>query len=326
MIIKSFEIKKINLNQNPLLLLYGKNEGHKSEVISDILKDKNKNDKYEEKEILDNLNNFLENLFTRSLFEDEKVIIIKRVSDKILKVVNQIIDKNLENIIIIFDAELLDKNSKLRKFFEKDAKTICIPFYPDNQQTLNKIVTSFLRKKNINISQIVINFIVSKSNGDRAILQNELDKIENLSLTKKKITTEDIAKITNLVENHSVLEIADNCLAKNKNKIIKIFNENNFKDEENILIIRTLLTKSKKILKLSNEYKKNKDLELTIKTSKPPIFWKDKEITKQQLLKWSPENIKKLIYEIHNIELIMKKNLNNSINVVSDFILDQSSN
>ena len=90
--------------------------------------------------------------------------------------------------------------------------------------------------------------------------------------------------------------------------------------------MRTLLTKSKKILKLSNEYKKNKDLELTIETSKPPIFWKDKEITKQQLLKWSPENIKKLIYEIHNIELIIKKNLNNSINVVSDFILDQSSN
>ena len=148
MIIKSFEIKKINLNQNPLILLYGKNEGHKREVISDILQDKNKNDKYEEKEILDNLSNFFDDLFTKSLFEDEKVIIIKRVSDKILKVVNQIIDKNLENITIIFDAELLDKNSKLRKFFEKNSKTICIPFYPDNQQTLNKIVTSFLRKKN----------------------------------------------------------------------------------------------------------------------------------------------------------------------------------
>ena len=184
----------------------------------------------------------------------------------------------------------------------------------------------FLEKKNINISQSVVNFIVGKSNGDRAILQNELDKIEILSLTRKKITTEDVAKITNLVENHSILEIVDNCLAKNKRKIIRIFNENNFKDEENILIIRTLLNKSKKILKLSNEYKKNKNLELTIQSSKPPIFWKDKEITKQQLLKWDPENIKRLIYEINNIELIMKKNINNSINLVSDFILDQTSN
>ena len=326
MIIKSFEINKINLKINPLILLYGKNEGHKSQVISDILKDKGKTENYDEKEVLDNSNNFLEGLFTRSLFENEKSIIIKRVSDKILKVVNQIIDKNLENIIIIFNAELLDRNSKLRTFFEKNNKTVCIPFYADNQQTLTKIVTSFFRKKKINISQSVANFIVGKSNGDRAILQNELDKIEILSLTRKKITAEDVAKITNLVENHSILEIVDNCLAKNKRKIIRIFNENNFKDEENILIIRTLLNKSKKILKLSNEYKKNKNLELTIQSSKPPIFWKDKEITKQQLLKWDPENIKRLIYEINNIELIMKKNINNSINVVSDFILDQTSN
>ena len=117
----------------------------------------------------------------------------------------------------------------------------------------------------------------------------------------------------------------DNCLAKNKKKIINILNENNFSNEDCIIITRAFLLKSKKILKLSNEFQLNKNIELTISSAKPPIFWKDKEITKQQIYKWTPENIKKLIYRLNEIELLVKKNLNNSINLITDFILNQSS-
>ena len=224
----------------------------------------------------------------------------------------------------MLNADLLDKKSKLRILFEKDKENICIPVYPDNNQTLTKIILSFFKEKNIQISQNNINLILSKSNGDRENLQNELKKIESLCLTRKVITAEDISKITNLIENHSISELADNCLAKNKKKIIKIFNENNFNNEDYILIVRTLLNKSKKILKLSCEFQKNKNLDLTITSSKPPIFWKEKEITKQQLLQWKPNNIREFIYEINNLELDIKKNINNSINILSNFILEKS--
>ena len=85
------------------------------------------------------------------------------------------------------------------------------------------------------------------------------------------------------------------------------------------------MNKSKKILKLSSEFNENKNIDLTISSAKPPIFWKDKEITKQQIYKWSPQNIKKLIYKLTEIELQLKKNINNSINILTDFILDQAS-
>ena len=325
MIIKSFEISKINPSLNNLFLFYGKNEGFKNEVTKNIIKNKNDILNYEEKEILENEDNFIENLLTKSLFDEKKIIIIKRSTDKILGIIEDLCSKKIEDIIIILNADNLEKKSKLRSFFEKSKKLVCVPFYPDNEQTLSKLTYNFFKNKNISISQANINLIINKCNGDRETLINELNKIEYYSKNGKKINSEDIIKLTNLNENHSVSELVDNCLAKNKKKIINILNENNFNNEDCILIARSFLNKSKKILQLSKEFEKNKNIELTISSAKPPIFWKDKEITKQQLNQWKPENIKKLIYKLCEIELLIKKNLNNSIHLITDFILEQSS-
>ena len=325
MIIKSFEINKINFDQNKLVLFYGKNEGFKNEATNNLIKDKDEITKYEEKEVLENINNFIESILSKSLFESEKIIIIKRVTDKILKIIDEIDSKNIEDIKIILNADNLEKKSKLRSLFEKDKKYVCVPFYPDTEQTLSKLTFNFLKKKNISISQSNINLIVNKCNGDRETLLNELNKIEYFSKNGKKITAENIAKLTNLIENHGISELIDNCLAKNKKKIVNILNENNFNNEDCILITRTFLNKAKKILKLSSEFQNNKNIDLTISSAKPPIFWKDKEITKQQIYKWTPENIKQLIYKLSEIELLIKKNINNSINLITDFILNEAS-
>ena len=324
MIIKSFEINKINFDQNKLVLLYGKNEGFKNEVTNNLIKDKDKIIKYEEKEVLENINDFIESILSKSLFEIEKIIIIKRATDKILKIIDEINSKNIEDIKIILNADNLEKKSKLRSLFEKDKKYICVPFYPDTDQTLSKLTYNFLKKKNILISPSNINLVVNKCNGDREILLNELNKIQYFSKNGKKITAENLTKLTNLIENHGISELIDNCLAKNKKKIVNILNENNFNNEDCILITRTFLNKAKKILRLSSEFRNNKNIDLTISSAKPPIFWKDKEIIKQQIYNWTPENIKKLIYKLSEIELLIKKNINNSINLITDFILDQA--
>ena len=324
MIIKSYQINQINPKIHNLLLFYGKNEGLKNEIIKNIIRDKKNINNYDEKEVLENEYNFVENILTKSLFDDEKIIIIKRSTDKILKVIESLNSKKLDDITIIINADNLEKKSKLRSFFEKNKETICIPFYPDTDQTLSKLAYDFLKGRKISISQSSINLIINKCSGDREALYNELNKIYFYTKNGKKITTEDIMKITNLIENHSVSELVDNCLAKNNKKIINILNENNFNNEDCILITRSLLNKSKKILQLVKEFENNKNIELTISSAKPPIFWKDKEITKQQIKKWKPENIKDLIYKLTDIELLIKKNLNNSINFITDFILEQS--
>jgi DNA polymerase-3 subunit delta len=325
MILKSYEINKINQNINHLILFYGKNEGLKKEALNILIKDKNNISNYEEKEILDNENNFIENILSKSLFETEKFIIIKRATDKIFKIIEILQLKNLEDTTIILNSESLEKKSKLRSFFEKNKTLVCVPFYPDNDQTLSKLAYNFLREKKISISSSNINLIVNKCSGDRETLMNELKKIQLFSKSGKQINSDNITKLINLSENHNISELVDNCLAQNKRKIINILNENNFSNEDCIMIIRYFIIKSKKLLALSKAFESNKNIDLTISSAKPPIFWKEKEITKQQILKWSSKNIKQLIYSLSETELQIKKNINNSINLITDFILFQSS-
>ena len=236
MILKSYEINKINQNINHLILFYGKNEGLKNETLNILIRNKKNISNYEEKEILDNEIIFVENILSKSLFENEKSIIIKRATDKILKIIEILHFKDLEDTTIIINAENLEKKSKLRSFFEKDKNLICVPFYPDNDQTLSKLAYNFLRDKKISISPSNVNLIVTKCNGDREALLNELNKIEFFGKSGKKINSENISKLINLNENHSISELIDNCLAKNKKKIINILNENTFNNEDCIMI------------------------------------------------------------------------------------------
>jgi DNA polymerase-3 subunit delta len=242
-----------------------------------------------------------------------------------LKILDKITEKNIKDFKIVLNADVLEKKSKLRSLFEKDKTLVCVPFYPDDGKTLSKLAYSFLKDKKISISPSNINLIVNKCSGDREILINELQKIEYFSKNGKKINNEIISKLVNLNENHSISELIDNCLAKNKKKIIGILNENNFSNEDCIMITRSFIIKAKKLLVLSTMFEINKNIDLTISSAKPPIFWKEKEITKQQIYKWKSKNIKQLIYSLSDIELKIKKNINNSINLITDFILSNSS-
>ena len=326
MIIKSYEIDKIELSKTNIILLYGQNKGAKEEIISKIVNGRNQLlNKYDEKEILENPNKLYDNILSKSLFESEKIIIINRSTDKIYKIIEYLENKNLDGILLIIESSALDKKSKLRSFFEKNKKYLCIPFYPDDHKTLSKVAINFVKEKNLKISQSNINLIINKSNGDRGILKNELEKIYLFTLGKKEINSENLSKITNLIENYSYSELVDNCLAKNKAKTLMIINENNFSNEDCIIISRTLLQKLKKIKILSKAYSENKDLNKTISEAKPPIFWKDKDIVKSQIEKWKLNQINQLIYEVGEIELRIKKNYENGVNLVLDFILNKSS-
>ena len=325
MIIKSFEIKKINLDLNPYILLHGKNDGLKKKFFNDLLLDKNSFYNYDEKEILENTNEFIQGLNSKSFFETKKIIIIKRGTDKIISILSEIISKGYQDTIIIVISENLEKKSKLRIFFEKQKNCICVAFYPDNNQTLMGVAYDFLKKKNIIISSSDLNLIIERINGDREALLTELEKIEFYTKNSKKITSEKIAKLTNLIENYDISELVDNCLANNKKKTEKILIENKFNNEDCIIIIRTFLNKLKKILNISQEFEKNKNLDLAISSAKPPIFWKHKDITKKQILNLSEKKIFEIIYELNKIELNVKKNYEASINIISDFIFTQIS-
>ena len=322
MIIKSFEVDKIKSTKNNLILIYGSNQGHKNQVINELfIKIFNGQiSRLDESEILNNYEEFISSLINKSLFEDDKLIIVSRTSEKIIKLVNEILERKVENIKIILNSDNLEKKSKLRALFEKEKNLTCIPFYEDNEKNLSSLTQNFFRNKKIKVSQEIINVLVGRSRGDRANLFNELNKIEILSITKKNIELEDVLKLTNLSENYSVFELVENYLAKNKRQVSKILNENNFANDECILILRTILNRSKRLLKLKESENETGNIDLTISSFKPPIFWKEKDIVKKQIQSWSRNEVKKIIYRVNDLEILIKRNSNNSINFVSDFV------
>ena len=322
MIIKSFELEKIiSLNFN-IHLIYGNNEGIKQDIISNFYKKNYEGEvlKYDEQEILTNKDEFISSLLNKSLFETEKLIIISRGTDKLTTVINELLDRKEIGAKIIIKSSNLEKKSKLRNLFEKEKNVICTPVYEDDSRSLNFIINNFLKDHKLSLSQEIKNILIERSNGDRINLKNELSKLKNLSITKNKLSIEDVLKLSNLAENYSVFELSDNYLAKNSKKVSNILNENNYSSDDCILIIRTILNKSKRLLKIRNEVDNNKNIDQVISTIKPPIFWKEKEIVKKQAQSWSTNEVKNIIFKINDLEALVKKNTANSMLFVSNFI------
>ena len=325
MIVKHFELNKIDLKKNCFFLFHGENQGLKNEIIEKKFK-QNYTDNvyyYDESEVLQNKDNFYNQILSKSFFENEKLIIINRISDKITDIVEEIIEKKISDLVLVLNANNLEKKSKIRSLFDKNQKTISIPIYEDNDQTLISILNEFFRNKKIPISQQSVNLLVNRCRGDRQNLNNELQKIESFILNKKKIDINDLLKLTNLAENYDISQLVDNCLAKNKKKTIHILSENNYSLEDCMIIIRTFLIKSKRLLRLCDNYKNKKNVNDVISSFKPPVFWKDKIIVEQQIKSWNDNTVKNLIYKINEIELLIKKNSNASINILHNFIIDE---
>tara|TARA_B100000674_G_scaffold306065_1_gene254206 strand:+ start:99 stop:1082 length:984 start_codon:yes stop_codon:yes gene_type:complete len=323
MIIKNFELERIKKSNLSLYLFYGQNEGLKKEVLENcfIKNFKGLVEKYDEKEVIENQEEIYSKIFNKSLFEKEKIILISRTSDKIVDFIERILEKNVSDIKIICLSEILEKKSKLRNLFEKDSQLICIPFYADDNKKLTQLCGDFFKKINVPISREILNVIVDKCQGDRNNLNRELEKVEIFIDGNTNFDISDILKLISLSENYTVSELVDSCLSKNIKNTAKILNENNYTNDDCILILRTMLNKTKRLIKLRDDYDVTKNLDSTVSNFRPPIFWKDKDVIKKQLLKWDKKDSSELIFEINELEKLIKKNSENSLRITYDFVL-----
>ena len=323
-----FNLKRSNpqeIKSKNILLLYGENKGQKNEFIEtnfEFLKENTQ--KIDEQELLKNENNYMESLLNKSFFEEEKLIIINNATDKTLRFVELILEKQITDTKIILISGILETKNKLRNFFEKNESVLCIPFYPDDFKTLNLIANNFLKKIRISISNEALNLIIERAMGSRINLKNELKKIEMYLIDKKKIEISDIYKLTNQSDNYDSGTLVNNILAKNKRKVSLILNENNYQNDDVIIILRTFLAKTKRILNILETHNSGGSLDQTINSYGPPIFWKEKEIVKKQIQNWSKSKIYKLIEEINELELTSKKFPDMSLILLRNFILEKT--
>ena len=323
MIVKSYEVKKnkINFLKNNFFLLYGENFGLKKDIKNFITSEiKQKNDNIEilssyENNILDNEENFYASTYSGSLFGKKKIITVYEATDKIIKIISDVYNKYPENIFLIIISEILGKKSKLRDFFERNKKTICIPCYLDSEKDLEMIAQLELKKNNIILSREIINLLIEKSNSDRNNLINEIKKIKSYALNKKKLELDEIKLLINFSGDYRSDILINECLCGNISKYKKIISELYVGTVNQILLLRILSNKIHRLLRIKEQENKLNDLDNLINTSKPTIFWKEKPLVKKQLSIWSLSDLKKMVADINNTELLCKKNpqISNSI-------------
>jgi len=314
MIIKSYELKKNShsfLSHNSFLL-YGENSGLKKDIknyIEEIIKRSDDNLellKLYENEITSSDEIFYDFISSDSLFSSKKIIIINEATDKIIKKVNDFYELLPENIYLIVISGILEKKSKLRNFFEKNEKSICIPCYLDNERDLETIIQSEIRKNNLSLSREVINLLIEKSNSDRINLRNELEKIKTYSLKKKMLDLNEIKSLINFSGDYKSEVLINECLCGNITQYKKIISELYSNAINQILHLRILASKVQRLLKIKEQSTKYKNLDDLINASKPTIFWKEKPLVRKQLSIWSLSELKKIIIEINKTELLCK--------------------
>tara|TARA_B100000700_G_scaffold331712_1_gene467410 strand:+ start:6353 stop:7339 length:987 start_codon:yes stop_codon:yes gene_type:complete len=328
MIIKSFNLSDIKKTENKIFLLFGENEGQKDDVVKNYFLSNFKGEiiRYDENQILENKINFFETCLNESLFDDEKIIIVSRVTAKLYDTIEEINKKKIIKKKIIFNSGALEKKSKIRQIFEKEKNLVCIAFYQDNFSTLYKIASDFFKFNKISISSENINMIIDKSMGDRKNLKNEMNKILNYCLDKRKISRNEISKLINFNGDDNYFELIDNCLSKNYIKVGKIINNNNFSKNDSIILIRSFLSRLKRLIELKKLQMELTGSKETVENFKPPIFWKDKQIVQKHIEIWPIDKVYALINEVNNLEIKYKKNSQFSNNLIFDLILNTSNN
>ena len=316
MIIKNYEVQKnkSNFSKYNFFLLHGENQGLKKDIrkfIKTAIEQKDNTVEIlflYENEILDNEENFYNFVYAGSLFSNKKIITIYAATDKIIKKISDIYDKYPENVFLIIFSQILGKRSKLRNFFETNKKTICIPCYLDNEKDLKVIAQSELKKNNIMLSQETVNLLIEKSNSDRNNLRNEIEKIHLYSLNKKKLELNDIKSLINFSGDYKSDIFINECLCGNIKQYKKIISELYVNTVNQILLLRILSNKIQRLLKIKAEESKSNNVDNLISKVKPAIFWQEKSLVKKQLSIWSLNDLKKIIGEINDTELLCKKN------------------
>ena len=307
MIYKSYLIEQnISLLDKNLFLFYGENLGLKNELKEKIRFQNKKAEiiNLSQDDIINNIDNFFNEVLNISLFDEKKIYFINQVNDKILDAI-KMIEPKIDSQKFYLMSESLDKRSKIRNYFEKSNNCGVVACYNDNEISFKKIIIERLKNYK-GVTTENINLISDKCNLNRDKLNNELDKIYTFFLEKNIDRNKLEILLDNKINNDFSL-LKDEAFNGNRIETNKLLSDTIIDSEKNILYLNII---NQRLLKLNEIFKLigQTSLEKAIDMLKPPIFWKDKPEFLKQAKKWNINKIKKILNKTYNLELEIKSN------------------
>ena len=307
MIHKSYIVEEnIKSLKNKIALIYGENLG-----LLNTLKDKLKNDVAKNKgiiflqdDLIKNPNLLINEIKNKSLFEENKYIIIDNVSDKIFKILEQI-QNDIENNKIFLFAGTLEKRSKLRTHYEGSDDCDVVPCYSDNEISIKKLILRELKDFS-GVNTQIVNTLIQNVGLDRLKIQNELNKLK-VFFQDKNIKINKLENLLNNQEENDFNHIKDNALKGENNLTNKLLSSTVLEVEKIPLylsIINQRLNKLKDLEILSKNVSKSE----AINSLKPPVFWKDKPNFLLQAKLWDLKKLNDALNKTYNFEVTFKSN------------------
>jgi len=310
LILKSYIVEQdINILEKYIsTILYGENDGIKEDIKKEI-KNKNKNSEIInlfQEEIIKNKNILIDQINNSSLFSSKKIIFLHEASDKIFEQLVKCLEKKVEDIKIYIFANILEKKSKIRNYFEKESNLGIIACYQDNERTLSNYISSKLKGYN-GLTPSIINLIINNCNLDRKLISGEIKKIKDLFL-EKKIEEDKLKELLNIKFNKGFNQIRDASLLGDKIKVNSLINEIEFLNEDAFFYLSQINSRISKLIEVKNLDENLKNEEEAINSLKPKIFWKDKPIFVNQLKKWKKNQLEFILNKVGKTEILLKKN------------------
>jgi len=322
MILKNYSIEyeKIATNFN-VILIYGENYYLKNEILQNFTKIFEKKSfkikLLNEEDILSNGQLLDDYLNQDNLFGEKEILIIQKATDKLL---NYIDIKDIKKKLILI-SDNLTKKSQLRNISEKDKLISCIPCYDDDEKTLKSLLQSGLKKLNIQIPFDQIDMLFNSNKLNRSDINNGLKQLA-LIVNEKKIDVNMFQSLFNTTSAFDSFEITNALLCCDKKKLSKIFGSfYNFSINFNELL-GPLKYKINKLIDIYNFNKSENNIARMVDNYKPPIFWKEKNITILQLNSWSAAELDLLLDKINEIEILCKLNYEIAETIFNKFLLD----
>jgi DNA polymerase III subunit delta len=328
MIFKSFGLNFKDLLKQNFILLYGENLSLISEIETKITLEAKNNlnlsiKRYQEEYLLQNPEVFDQLINSDSLFDEKELTIIGKSTDKILDMLNENSAKINEKKLV-FLSDSLTKKSKLRSLAESSMNFACIACYTDTQEQLQAILAQKLKDNKVVVSREFVSSIFEINSLNRQDINDAIDKIQ-LIKKSSELNEETLKDIFHSSTESDNFEIINFCLLgdkKNINKtLVNIYAQGiNFNE-----ILSVLKYKVNKLIEILESNTNNTNIGQLVDAYKPPIFWKEKNIVKEQLKRWSKLELDRLMDIIFETETSCKKNYEISTTILQQFIVSTSS-
>ncbi len=316
MIIKEFQLEKFinEKNQSLNILIYGPNEGLVREKVDSISQNYLSKDEYEKVNIsgkdLDSDPQIFDNIVrTVSMFYEKKIVIAESIKDKHLSIIQDVILNVDQQVSVIITDGNLKKSSKIRKFFEDQNNCLALACYEDDSKSVIKNIDEFSKENSLSLGRDVKNYLLQFLSADRMVSKRELEKIAIFYKGKNTVVEiDDLKELLNDTSSQNLNTMNENVMFGNTPKSSKIINKLLTEGTSPISLIRSLINYLSRIQQTKIEMKKGNNFEQSIKTLRPPVFWKEKDNFQKHCLKWPLQEIEANLSKLLETEISCKLN------------------